>query len=193
VTHDPEAYQQAEDLFVLEGLTQQEVAARTGIPLRTIELWSADKGWVAMRREYRRAQSEIRRNKMLFRLALLRQAMDSLDPQKTYAWATVERAIKEERTPTGGGGSGGQPDARKIETPQEAIEALREALERKINLMLSRPEALDFKDARRAYDLIAKLEDLKGRYAGKAEETSRRGLTDETVDDIRRRILGIDP
>jgi uncharacterized protein YjcR len=50
MAHDQEAKEQAKDLYVLEGLTLEQVAAETEIPIATVESWSASEGWAGRKR-----------------------------------------------------------------------------------------------------------------------------------------------
>jgi uncharacterized protein YjcR len=68
MAHEFETKLQAQDLYVLEGLTLEQVAEKTGLPDQTVRRWSADDGWVGMRNEYRVAESEIKRKTRLYRL-----------------------------------------------------------------------------------------------------------------------------
>jgi len=191
VTYDFEVHQQAEDLYVLEGLTQQAVSERIDIPLRTIELWSADEGWKAKRKEYRRASSEIRRNKMLYRLALLRQGLESLDdPQKAYAWATVERVARDDVLPEGRPAIEPPSPELKIETAQDAVDALLQAVKRKVTVMLTRPDELNMKGIKEMRDALGILDELKARYADKPEE-ARRAYDEREARYWREKVLGV--
>lgn len=188
MTVDFETRQQAEELYILEGLTLSQVAEKTSVPEATVKRWSADDGWFEKRKEYRRALGEIRRNSVLYRLKLLQEAMKTLHPQHAFAWSTVERAAAEKVT-----AEAKIPDAqrREIRTAQDAIDALQEAIERKLAIMLSQPGSLSLKAVKEMKEAMLIVDELRARYDKKPEEARRRGLSDETVEDIKRRILGI--
>jgi len=182
---DFELREQAKDLYIIDGLTLEQVARETGISERTLAKWSSEEGWAERRREYRLALSEIKRSKVLLRRNLIEKALQSLDPQDIYAVARLEL--------TEGKSSDIHTrninDLREIRTPEDAIDALQEAVQHKINIMLSKPEELKLsaiKDMKKALELI---NEMKSKYT-KPEER-KRGLSDETVQDIKRRILGI--
>lgn len=193
MTHEFEVHQRCEELYVLEGRTLEETAGDAGVPLRTVEAWSAAEGWAEKRREYRRALGEIKRNTVLYRLNLLKEAMHTLHPQNAFAWATVERVA------ASGSGDGKQErpqaeevaEAREIRTAQDAVEALQEALDRKIRGLLSRPDELNLKALKDMKQAMSLLDEMRSRWTEKPDEARRKGLSDETVEDIRRRILGI--
>lgn len=81
--------------------------------------------------------------------------------------------------------------SRKITSTPEAIQALFEAVEKKINHLLNQPAAVNLsiiKDMEKAIDLIEKM---KVRYAAEAAEDKPSGLTAEAAAEIRKQILGI--
>ncbi len=186
---DFELRQRAEELYVIDGLTLEEVAKETGVPERTIANWSSEDGWKDKQKEYQNALGEIKRYTMLTRLKLIKNAMTSLDPQKIYAFAALERAVKGQSSDIGGYGDPPY-EKREIKTPQDAIDALQEALERKLNIMLSQPDAINFsgvKDVKQAMDLV---DELKAKYttpAGKEQKLS--GASAATIDSLRDAIM----
>ena len=131
----------AEELYVVDGLTYEQVAEKAGVHVNTIQGWASHEGWKDKRREYREALGEIKRNTVLLRKQLIKQALNTLDPQQVYAAARLEAIAKGQVVD----GPVYVPDAekREIRTAQDAVEALQEAVELKINIMLSRPGARD--------------------------------------------------
>lgn len=187
---DFELRQRAEELYIIDGLTLEEVASEVGVSERTIANWSSEAGWKEKQREYRNAVSEIKRYTTLTRLKLIKDAMTSLDPQKIYAFAALERAVKGQSADIGGYGDPPY-ERREIKTPQDAIDTLQEALERKLNIMLSQPDAISISGIKDMKQALALVDELKDKYRGKPDEAKRRGLSDDTVEEIKRRILGM--
>lgn len=186
MTIDQEIRQTAEEMYILEGYTLDQVAEKIGISNATVKKWSVADEWVFKRREYRRALGEIRRKSVLYRLELLEEAMRTKHPQHAFAWATVERvaaekAIQEAKIP--------DIEKREIRTAQDAINALQEAIERKLAIMLSQPDTLNFKSVKEMKDAFLMVEGLKARH--KTPEEKKRGLSDESAAEIRKKILGI--
>lgn len=179
---------QGKEMYIVDGLTLEDVAKKTGISLASLKNFSTDEGWADQRKEYRDALGGIRRKTVLLRGRLIEKALSSLDPQDVYAVSRLEAATKR----TGSGGTVSMPmEGREIRTPEDAVNALQEAVQQKVNLMLTRPEELSFsaiKDMKKALEL---LEDMKAFHAEDEKTPDRRGLSDEVVDDIKRRILGI--
>ena len=98
-----EIRERAEELYILDGKTHDEIAGITGIAVQTLKGWSVDGGWSDKRKEYRQQLSEIKRDTVRLRSGLLKQALLSLDPQQVYAAARIEMMAarqdkKEEKT-----------------------------------------------------------------------------------------------
>jgi len=87
---DSELHEHAEDLYIIDGLTFEEVAEATGVHIRTLQSWSAQEGWPEQKREYRKTLGEIKRKTVQLRKKLIEKAFDSLDPQHVYAAARLE-------------------------------------------------------------------------------------------------------
>lgn len=185
---DQETRDRAEEMYVIDGMTQDEISEQTGISIFTIKRWSADDGWKAKRREYRDAENEIKRYSRLTRLKLIKDAMTSLDPQKIYAFAALERASLQGPGHADPGVPVDIPD-REIKTPQEAISVLQEAIESKLRLMLASPDAINLsaiKDIKKALELV---EGMKGKYAPEEEETRIEGHDEEQARFWREKVL----
>lgn len=188
---DQEIRQRAEELFIIDGLTIQEVAGQLGISERTIANWSSDGEWVARRREYQNAARDIKYYGKMTRLKLIKDAMTSLDPQKIYAFATLERTMVEpERANDYLPLQSADTAETRIETPGDAVNALENAIKSKLMRMLENPENLNFKGVQDLQKAMSLVEDMKAKYGEKSDE-KRKGLSDETVEDIKRRILGL--
>lgn len=174
----------AEELYVVDGLTYDQVAERTGVSVSQLQRWGVDGGWVERRKEYRDALSSIRRNTVILRQKLIKAAMESLDPQAVYAVARLESATRSAKSAP----AEDRPVAiaKPIESPADAVDALKSAVEQKINLLLSKPGSIDLKAIK---DLKAALE-LLGRMESEASsetdaETKTKTLTPERVREIR--------
>ncbi len=199
----PEAYgwdtiEQAEELYIIDGLTFDQVAERTGVSVSQLKRWSADSTptWPERRREYRTAQVSVRRGVMLAKARLIESVIESEDPQKAYAFGALVSSGKiieaeaQQRTAAVPGPAEAQPLA-EIATPQQAVEALQLALQRKIGLMLHSPNEMTLpaiKDVKATMDMI---EQLRTKYQPEETVIRKGGLTDEAAEAIRRQILGL--
>lgn len=176
---DVEIKQRAEELFIIEGLTIQAVAEQLGISERTIANWSSDGEWVARRREYRNAARDIRYYGKMTRLKLIKDAMTSLDPQKIYAFAALERMEKTESLDSPVKPENDVLADIEIKTPQEAVQALQEAIELKLRVMLAQPDALNFGAIKDLKQAMALVDEMKAKYCDAEEEIERIEGNDE--------------
>jgi uncharacterized protein YjcR len=100
---DWEVREQAADLYIVEGLTFDQVAQKTGVSVTQLKTWSADEKWREKREEYRASMKEIKGNMAKLRKDLSAKAVKSLDPQDIYAFVRLENVA-------------GKQDKRKEET-----------------------------------------------------------------------------
>ena len=184
---DFELRERAEELYVIDGLSLEQVSKATGVIERTLSNWSTEGGWKDLRAEYREAIRGIRRYTVLIKLKLIKDAMTTLDPQKIYAFAALERAVKggsdEESIPAS------DAETRKIRTAEDAVEALQEAVQQKLNMMLSRPNVISLagiRDMKKALELLEQM-----RPATKKQETAKKQLDPETLRIIREEVYGL--
>jgi hypothetical protein len=189
MAYSPEIRERAEDLYVMEGMTYSQVGGLTGVTGRQITTWSKKDKWREKRREYRRTRCELKRNIVLLRSRLLDNALDTMDPKMICAFARLEnvargRAENEEFE----AGLPGKDENPPVSTSREAVLAVEEILKRKISALFARPERLTpdvIKEIKTSLDLIDRL---KEHYH--MDEDKPRGLSKETVNEIRRKILG---
>ena len=183
--------ERAEELYIIQGMTLDDVALRTGISIQSLKKWSAAEGWPDKRREYREAFQSIRRNTVLLRKRLIEKAlkslnnMDDLGSQDMHGFRSVLAAA--ERHATDEMPISAAEAERKIETPQDAIDALEEAVGRKLNVMLGQPGAVSLsgiKDVKKAMEII---DDMKVRY--RTEEKKKTLLTEDKIREIREQFL----
>lgn len=187
-----EIRENAEELYITGGRTYEEVAELTGVSVSQLKRWGSDGDWTERKREYRNALADIKRKTVLLKRDLLEKAMGSLDPQIVYAFSSIAKATKPESD-----SSGNTPapavriSDRHFETPGDALAALDEAIQHKINTLISVPGELDYKgiqDLKKSWDLV---EQMKAKYNPEDKQTKNKGLSDAAADDIRRKILGI--
>jgi len=190
MAYSREVRERAENLFVMEGMICARVARLTGVTARQIAKWSNEYNWQEKRREYRRARGDIKRNLVLLRSRLLASALETMDPKTICTVARLESAAKE-RKANGEFPAGLADDEERqpVITAREAVLAMQEALKRKMDAIFTQPERLTpdiIKEVKTSLDLMDRL---KEHYRMKEEKP--RGLSAETVNEIRRKILGI--
>lgn len=96
MAHDQETKEQARDLYIIEGMTLEQVAREIELPETTIKRWGAEDGWADKRREYRQSIGEIKRKRVLLRKALIDKALQTLDPQDIYAASRLEATSRKD-------------------------------------------------------------------------------------------------
>ena len=182
---------QAKEMYIVDGLTLDDVAKNTGISIAALKGYSADEDWSTQRKEYRDVLGGLRRKTVLLRGRLIEKALQSLDPQDVYAVSRLESATKR----AGGQGAVAMPTARReIKTPEDAVKALQDAVEAKLNLVLSNPAEINLgsiKDVKKALEMIG---DMKTNYATdeapELDEDTREQDRAKLVDEVNR-ILGV--
>lgn len=182
---------QAQDLYIFEGYTYDQVAEATGVSRSQVQRWGADEGWPDKKREYRRASSEIRWNTVRLRRDLIKNALDTLDPQAVYAAANFERAAQKTLVRQEQGlapAADGAIEPREIHTPAEAVAALQAVVERKVNRMLSGGDVslAGIKEMQQALVLIEKMQ---AKYTtDDGEDVKEKVLDAEAVRNIREQL-----
>ena len=96
-----EIREQAEELYIVDGKTFEEVAEITGVSVAQLKRWGTgfpdpedpekkSSSWMDRKKEYRSAFANIRRDTVLLRKRMTERALKSLDPQDLYAVVKLE-------------------------------------------------------------------------------------------------------
>lgn len=97
---DQETREQAEELFIVEGLTLEEISCRLSISDRTLANWSSEGEWVSQRKKHRDDVASIKRNSFKLRKELARKALETLEgmsninPQDMHGFKSVLTMIE---------------------------------------------------------------------------------------------------
>lgn len=183
---------QAQEMYCVDRLSYAAVAEVTGVSATTLKSWGQRYAWSQKRAEIAQAQSEIRVNTIKGRKYALEQLLTAADAKEAasmaFAVSSLESlALKQQELAASGKIPSAAPLARrKIGNRAEAIAALREAVERKLNLALADSEKITFtavQDIKRCLDLMAELEASLPKE-NEAEETRRRGLSQNMAESI---------
>ena len=190
-----EIREQAEELYIVDGKTFDEVAEITGVSITQLKRWGAgfpdpddpekkSSSWTDRKKEYRTAFANIKRDTVLLRKRLFSKALKSLDPQDVYAISSLEATAAKVQQAAGSDiPVQSLKEKRTIKTPQDAVDALGDVVERKINGMLM------IKEMKQALELIEKM---KTKYQTENKEAGEtEGLSDSAAEEIRRQILGV--
>lgn len=183
---------QAQELYCVDRLSYAAVAEATGVSATTLKSWGQKYGWTQKRAEIAQAQSEIRVNIIKGRKYALEQLLTAEDAKQAasmaFAVSSLESlALKQQELAA----AGKIPSAthtvhRKIGNRAEAISALREAVEQKLNVALADADKITFatvQDIKRCLDLVAELEASLPKEA-EAGESRRRGLSQNMAESI---------
>lgn len=97
MAHDPEIRKTAQDLYVLDGMTLEQVAHEMDVPERTVQKWSVDDGWKKLKIEHEAAGRLLQKNLLELRQNMMRRAAANLDPQDVYAVIRLEKLAQERK------------------------------------------------------------------------------------------------
>ncbi len=187
-----EIRERAEELYIVDGRTYDQVAEATGVSVTQLKRWGTEGNWSERKREYRQALGEIRRKTVELRRNLIIKAAQSLEPQDVYAVARMEaifarargKETAEELPPL-------PQECQAIKTPPEAVAALEKLMQRKFNGLLARPESLSLGAIQEIDRIMKFIGDLKAKYQPEIESEESPGLSEEAAAEIRRQILGL--
>lgn len=185
-------YEAAEDLYVVDGFTLEAIAARLPVSVTSLSNWKQDGEWDRLRSELAASQAQIKRDSLLLREKLIKNALEAGQPQAVYAFCTLEATlarISGKGAQAGPMGTPGPLAGRQISTPQEAVAALETVLELKLNAMLAQPELLTLTGIRDIKQCLELMENLKTKYRPDATGQTP-GLSPEAAAAIRQQILG---
>lgn len=194
--HPPETVFRAQELYCVDRLTFAQVAKAVGVADSSVKRWSDIYGWQAKRDEIAQAEMDIRADFILARSRMLKALMESKDAQTGFAVASLEglamkqaEAVRQGRQVENAATIAAQPP-REIRTEADAVAALEEALNIRINRILADPSLVDLKTVRELQQAMALVQGMR---KGAAKATARKkGLTPETTEAMRRKILGVE-
>ena len=88
----------AEELYVYDGMTLEQIAEKLDISIQTLKQWSSDRGWFQLKKEMQTASIEIRHDSIRLLQKATKEALASLDPQKIYALSSLRAVTRKEST-----------------------------------------------------------------------------------------------
>jgi transposase-like protein len=206
-----EVRQQAFDLYVMGGLTFDQVAQATGVSISQLKRWSAEEkefaekrgeagqDWPESRKEFRLAQGSAPRKAVLLRAMLISNALESKGEFKKVLAASMWEKTQPKTSGASASATLDKPEpfmessgaeAFVIKTPQDAVAALENLVNQKINLMATQPGTLNFQTAKDLKQTLALIEELKAKYQPDEKTGQAPGLSDEAAAVIRQQFLG---
>lgn len=100
MTIDFDLRQTARDLYVIEGMTHEEVSQKTEVPIGTIKRWSSEDNWKGNRAKHRETITSIKNNSIRLKEQLMAKAlktlssMDSINPQDMHGFRSILAAAE---------------------------------------------------------------------------------------------------
>jgi len=182
----------AEELYVCGGLTYAQVAAKTGVSESQLQRWGAEDGWVDQKKAFRQDLASIERDKVKLRADLIKKALKSLNPQDVFAISSLESATAKAAKATASEDTAAPiaPETQRIiKTPSDAVDALTDAVELRINRMLSGGE-IDLKKIKDLQKSMELIEQMRVKYKGGTKTSSQ--VSQETLETIKRDVYGLD-
>lgn len=187
-----EIVEKAEELYCVDGQSFDAVATLTGVAASTVKRWSERYNWQEKKEKIRQALSSIRTNTILLRARLIENCMTTLAANDAFAVASLESmaqkaaaaAAKNQLTPKA-------PETlREIKTDEDAVAALEEAVQIRLNSMLSNPGQISLAAVKDMKQALALVRDLKTR-ADAAEGDKRAKVIDASELKELREQLGL--
>jgi transposase-like protein len=189
--HAPETVWRAQELYCVCRLSYAKVSEELGVAESTLKRWGQQYGWREKRADIAQAECDIRADTVLARSVMLKELIEERNPVVGFAVAKLEElALKQAEAERQGrlqeAQAVAEPPRCEIDTPADAAAALKEAIEIKLGRLLASPQGVDLKavkEIKEALDFIKSLEPAAGKSTDK-------GLTAETVEAFRAKLLG---
>lgn len=192
--HEAETVWQAQTLYCVDRLSFDAVAQETGVAASTLKRWSEKYGWREKREELAQAEADIRVNKVKARAVTLKALLDKPKAELAFAVSALEsQALKEAEAARKGAllaAASEQAPELSIKTPADAISALQKAVEQRLAYVLSRPECDILRESQNVKKTLELIEELQAKYV-KEDSRKAEGFSADTVDKIKKQILGI--
>lgn len=188
-----EVVEKAEQLYCVDGQTFDAVATLTGVAPSTLKRWSDKYGWPEKKEQIRQAMASIRTNTILLRAKLIENCIQTMNSQDAFAVSAIEGlAQRAAQLVAKGQAAPASPETlRPIRTDEDAIAALQEAVEIRLNSMLGSPQQVNLAGIREMKQVLDLLRDMRAKTAAGSSEPSSTGLTPAAAEEIRRKILGV--
>ena len=187
VEYPPEMVWRAQDLYCIDRLSFDKVAAEIGVAASTLKRWAENFGWQAMRESIAKAQAEIRANKVLARAKTINALMNNPRADMAFAVSALEglalkeaeaARVAEERAEEREAAKKETISAETITTPQDAISALHKGVDSRLRALLRQPEKIDLKKIQEVQKCFALLSEMQAALPTNAEEnTAVKGLS----------------
>jgi hypothetical protein len=183
----------AQELYCVARLTFDQVATETGVSVSTLKRWGEKYDWRGRRARLAQAEADLRFDTILARSAMLKELIETKNPQVGFAVAGLEGlALKQAEAAKAGKlpEAAAQGRLREIRTNDDAVAALKEAVELKINRLLASPEDLDDKAVAGVLKALKLIREVEPKEADTVDTARTKGLSAEAVQEIIDKVLG---
>lgn len=192
--HAPETVWKAQELYCVDCLSFDKVASILGVAASTLKRWSEKYGWREKREEIAQAEAEIRADKVLARSKTIKALLETPRADMAFAVSALENLSLKEAEAAMRGREVQQQEQQasqlQIETKADAIRSLRLAIENKLNLLLTSPQAVDLKSVKDVAACMELLETLEAALPQEDSGKTKAGI-DEKMAASLRKALGL--
>jgi len=191
-----ETVERAEELWCVDGLTFEAVAASVGVATSTLKRWAERYGWPAKRDEIRQALASIRVDTIKLRAKLISNCLTSMQAMDAFAVAKMEEvAIKAAELADKRAEAAPPATApmREITSEADAVAALEEAVGLRLNAMLASPDKVTLtalREVKQVLDLLSDMRAAAGAAAKDGEPAREHGISAATAEQIRALLGG---
>lgn len=189
-----ETVERCEQLYCVDGHTFDQVASVTGVARSTLQRWAQTYGWAEKREQIRHALASIRTNTVLLRARLIENCLTTLHSQDAFAVSAIESMVQ--RASRDAARSDAQrpvqPETlREIHTDEDALMAIEEAVQIRINQMLANPGQVTLSAMKEIRSVLSLLSEMRAKVRPSDVASAAGGLSADAADEIRRKILGL--
>lgn len=190
--YPPESVWEAQELYCVARLTFEKVAEETGVAVSTLKRWSATYDWRGKREKLAQAEADLAADTILARSVMLKKLIKSQNAQDGFAVSALESlAMKQAEAARAQKlmSAAKQHELRPIRTKEEAVAALRETAELKLNRLLQNPGELDTKGIAEIDKMYGMIEAMKPKSPQDKSESKQ--LDSKTLEAIREQVYGL--
>lgn len=193
--HPPETIFRAQELYCVDRMTFAQVAGAVGVAESSVKRWSERYGWQAKRQEIAQAEMDIRADFVLARSKMLKALLESKDAQTGFAVASLESLAMKQADALRQGklldaATSAKPQ-RPIRTREDAVLAVREAIERRLQQLVGMPDLVDLRSLQDVQRCLGLLETLERSVPSGAEAESATKTLPADVAQALREALGL--
>lgn len=190
--YPPETVWEAQELYCVARLTFEKVAEETGVAASTLKRWAATYDWRGKREKLAQAEADLAADTILARSAMLKKLIKSKNAQDGFAVSALESlAMKQAEAARAQKlmSAAKQNELRPIRTKKEAVAALEQVAELKLNRLLQNPGELDTRDVAEIDKIFGMIEAMKPKTAPDKSESKQ--LDSKTLEAIREQVYGL--